>query len=74
VVRQAQDNQVRLSQVPLAQLQNLSDLFQEDVASVFDFDAAVARRRAPGGTAPEAVREQIAQARAWLASCADSTS
>jgi hypothetical protein len=33
---------------------------------VFDFDASVARRRAAGGTAPDAVREQIAEARQWL--------
>jgi argininosuccinate lyase len=47
-------------------LRGLSGLFEADVASVFDFDASIARRRAPGGTAPDAVREQLEAARAWL--------
>jgi argininosuccinate lyase len=33
------------------------------VLQVFDFDRSVAMRRVPGATAPEAVNEQIAQAR-----------
>jgi argininosuccinate lyase len=37
-----------------------------DVAAVFDPDAAVAARAARGGTAPEAVRESLAQARRRL--------
>ena len=56
----------RLSQLTVAQYRGLSDLFAEDVAQVFDFAASVARRRAPGGTAPEAVRQQIDAARDWL--------
>ena len=67
VVRLAADERVRLSQVPLGRLRALSPLFADDVAVVFDFERAVARRRAPGGTAPEAVAAQIAAAQAWLA-------
>ena len=67
VVRLAADERVRLSQVPLGRLRALSPLFADDVAAVFDFERAVARRRAPGGTAPEAVAAQIAAAQAWLA-------
>jgi len=33
---------------------------------VFDFAASVAKRKAAGGTAPEAVRQQIEAARTWL--------
>jgi argininosuccinate lyase len=66
-VRLAADEHLRLSQVPLGRLRALSPLFAEDVTGVFDFERAVARRRAPGGTAPEAVAEQIAAAQAWLA-------
>ncbi len=56
----------RLSQLTLKELQGLSDLFSADVAQVFDFAASVARRKAPGGTAPDAVREQIKAAKHWL--------
>jgi argininosuccinate lyase len=68
VVRFASANGWKLSQVPLSNLQEISPLFYADVSAVFNFDAAVARRKAPGGTAPEAVRAQIDEARKWLAS------
>lgn len=67
VVRYASANSLKLSQVPRDKLQEISPLFDADVSAVFDFDAAVARRAAPGGTAPEAVRQQIAEAQQWLA-------
>jgi argininosuccinate lyase len=66
VVRYAAHNRVRLSQVPLDHLRTLSDLFTDDVSAVFDFDLSVARRSVPGGTAPEAVLEQIRAAKARL--------
>jgi argininosuccinate lyase len=66
VVRLAAEQKLKLSQVPLEALQTLSTLFESDVVSVFDFDAAVARRTTPGGTAPTAVQAQITQAREWL--------
>jgi argininosuccinate lyase len=55
----------RLSQ---ADLQALSPAFEADVTAVWDFAAAVARRTAIGGTAPESVRAQVAAARGRLAS------
>jgi argininosuccinate lyase len=66
VVRLAAVAQVNLSQVELAKLRELSDLFTEDVAAVFDFDESVKKRRTIGGTAPDAVREQIAEAKKRL--------
>lgn len=68
VVRHADTHQIKMSQISLEQMQVFSGLFEADVADVFDFDVAVARRRAPGGTAPGAVAEQIAAARQWLES------
>lgn len=65
-VRLAGERGVKLSQLPLADLRELSDLFDSDTSAVFDFDASVARRRAIGGTAPDAVREQIEEARRLL--------
>ncbi len=58
-----EDEKIAISQIPLETLCGLSDLFAEDVADVFDFQAAVARRQAPGGTAPDAVKEQIKMAK-----------
>ena len=66
-VRLAADQRVRLSELTFSSLQQLSPLFDEDVIGVFDFERAVDRRRTPGGTGPEAVAEQIAAAKAWLA-------
>jgi argininosuccinate lyase len=65
-VQLAAQNAVPLSKLTLPQLQSLSDLFEADVKSVFDFDASVARRNVPGGTAPEAVLSQIQTAKSWL--------
>lgn len=65
-VRLAAEQGIAISELSLERLRTLSDLFSEDVAAVFDFDESVARRRAAGGTAPDAVREQIAAARQWL--------
>lgn len=66
VVRLAQEQGVSLSALSLPALQAVSPLFGEDVLAVFDFSASVAARATPGGTAPAAVRQQIAQARAIL--------
>lgn len=66
VVRLAQIQGVRLSQVTLPELQKISELFTEDVKNIFDFKESVGKRRTAGGTAPDAVREQIAQARALI--------
>jgi argininosuccinate lyase len=65
-VRLAAEQGVRLSKLTLEQLQGLSNLFESDVVEVFNFEASVARRRMVGGTAPEAVREQIKAARRLL--------
>lgn len=66
-VRAAAEQGVALSALSLKALQMLSPLFDADVRAVFDFDASVARRRADGGTSPDAVRRQIAAARQILA-------
>ncbi len=65
-VQLAAGQEGKLSQIPLSALRQLSDLFTEDVAAVFDFEVSVSRRKAAGGTAPEAVKVQIEQARNTL--------
>jgi argininosuccinate lyase len=56
-----------LDGLTLEALRQLSPVFEADVSGVWDFRAAVDRRSALGGTAPESVKAQIAQARARLA-------
>ncbi len=65
-VKLAQAQGVGLSKLGVAALQTITPLFGDDVISVFDFDRSVAARRAYGGTAPESVRTQIAEARRLL--------
>ncbi|MCY3977809.1 MAG: argininosuccinate lyase [Chloroflexi bacterium] len=66
VVRLAAEREVPLSQLPMSALSDISEHFGEDVAQVFDYARSVARRNSYGGTAPEAVRGQIARAKARM--------
>ena len=65
-VRRAQALGVRLDQLSLDEFQSISQYFQNDVSQVFDFQAAVNRKSALGGTAVKAVKEQLEQARLKL--------
>jgi len=49
----------QLEDLDLAELQRFSSSFGADVRSWLSAEAAVARRRAPGGTAPENIRKQL---------------
>ena len=66
VVRLSSDQNRTLSQISLDDLRNLSDLFEADVKDVFNFDVSVAKRKTYGGTAPEAVKQQIRNAKQRL--------
>lgn len=66
LVQMAVEQGVGLSGLDVSQMQQVSSEFGEDVRGVFNFARAIRRRQAPGGTAPDAVREQIRIARAWL--------
>jgi argininosuccinate lyase len=66
LVRLTADQGVTLSRLPLETLRSLSDLFESDVAQVFNFASSVSQRRATGGTAPDAVRVQLEVARRWM--------
>jgi argininosuccinate lyase len=67
-VRLAADKYVRLTELTLEDFQSLSDLFEADVFTMLTFENSVARRKAGGGTAPEAVEKQIAAAKLWMES------
>jgi argininosuccinate lyase len=66
VVRIASDTGVKLSQIPLDNYQEVSDLFSEDVYQVYNFGQSIRKRKASGGTSPEAVQQQIQQAKKHL--------
>lgn len=66
VVKLAAQRNVSLKQLDLASLRILSKNFDADVAAVFDFRHSLAQRATIGGTAPAAVRDQIAKARQRL--------
>jgi len=58
---------IGLKELPLEEYSSASELFAGDLKEVLDFSGSLARRSSPGGTAPEAVEEQIAQAGRVLA-------
>lgn len=58
-VRAAADQAVGLDMLPLVVYQQISPSFADDVYKVFDPRQSISRRTAYGGTAPQAVREQL---------------
>ncbi|MEN9934487.1 MAG: hypothetical protein RLZZ387_1066 [Chloroflexota bacterium] len=66
LVRAAEQQGVPLSRLPQEVYAQTHAAFGADVAAVYDLDRSAAARRVTGATAPEAVREQIAKARAAL--------
>ncbi len=66
LVREAEGRGATLSALPLGSYRSAHPSFGDDAKSVFDFARSAAARRAAGGTAPDAVREQIVRARAAL--------
>ncbi|ADC70532.1 argininosuccinate lyase [Thioalkalivibrio sp. K90mix] len=67
-VRVAQERGVDLAELPLADLQAISDAVGDDVYTVLTPEGSAAARNLTGGTAPEQVRRQVAAAREQLAS------
>ncbi|KAA3643336.1 MAG: argininosuccinate lyase [Chloroflexi bacterium] len=61
-VRQALDAEITLSELPLETYVQISPAFSNDLYAVFDAGNSVARRASIGGTAPQAVAQQISQA------------
>ena len=65
-VRHCINNRLLLDELDLATYRQFSPLIEADVYQFIDVKACVARRRIPGGPAPEAVRAAIQEARQWL--------
>lgn len=66
LVKTAEARGVALSQLKYEEFTAISPLFGADVFEVFDFQRSVAQRNIVGGTAPEAVRQQLERAKAIL--------
>jgi len=62
-VKRAEELGVKLTELPLTEWQAIHPAFGDDLFQVFDPERAIARRSAWGGTAPDAVREQLALAK-----------
>ena len=60
IVRSALADGRKLEDFSLAELRRFSPAFAPDVRRWLTLEAAVSRRRAPGGTAPANVRKQLA--------------
>src|SRR6185503_11790857 len=63
IVRHAVETGSTLEALPLATLRAFSPLIGDDVASAITVDASLRARAVSGGTAPDAVRRALAQAR-----------
>jgi argininosuccinate lyase len=66
VVRRALEQGVPLRELPLNEFREVAEEFGEDVYRVFDFRRSVEVRDSYGGTATQAVRQQLAKARESL--------
>jgi argininosuccinate lyase len=62
IVKRAEESDVTLDRLPLAEMQTIEPKITDDVLTVLTVEASVASRRSFGGTAPERVREQV---KAW---------
>jgi argininosuccinate lyase len=69
-VRLAQQRGLDLAELPLEELQALSDAVGEDVFGVLTVEGSASARDLTGGTAPDQVRRQAAAARERLATLA----
>ena len=67
-VRLAEEQGRDLTELSLQDLRSLSPRFGEDVANVLQISTALAQRSVPGGTAPDALLAQLAEARQLLSS------
>ena len=59
IVKRAEELNLPLEQMPLAEMQKIEPEMTSDVFAILSVAASVASRKSSGGTAPERVREQI---------------
>lgn len=66
VVKLAEARGIALSELSADEYKKITPEFDADVKDVFDFAKSIATREVIGGTGPQAVKEQIAQAKKML--------
>jgi len=66
VVQTAENQGVEITDLTLADLQGISDLFGDDVTAVFNFQSSLNSRDVPGGTSERALQAQLEAAREVL--------
>lgn len=66
IVRQAEELSIELPQLPLAQFRAIHPMFEQDLFAVFDVNHSISLHSAMGGTAPEAVKDQLRLAKQYL--------
>ena len=59
LLKEAERQEKIWTELPLAELKNISPAFESDFAKVLNVGAALAAKSVPGGTAPESVRKAI---------------
>lgn len=59
IVKFAEENKLRLTDVPLQEMQKIYPQITQDVYLVLDVEASLNARASYGGTAPVRVREQV---------------
>jgi argininosuccinate lyase len=67
LVREAEDAGIELHALPAASFRAAHPAFGDDVAQALEPERSLARRNLPGGTGPDAVREQLRAAHEVLA-------
>jgi argininosuccinate lyase len=63
----AEARDVELDELSLSDLQKIAEEIEDDVFDALDYETAVSRRNAPGGTGPRSVVAQLDAVGAWLA-------
>jgi argininosuccinate lyase len=70
IVKMAEDRECALPDLTLEDYRSVHDAFGADVHDLFDWDRSADSRAVPGGTARGAIEDQLAEARAVLATLA----
>lgn len=65
--RRAQEKGCEISELGLPAYRELSELFEQDLAQVWDYELAVERRDATGGTSARSVLEQVSRMEEFIA-------
>jgi argininosuccinate lyase len=66
ILRQAEAQRIAWNELPLSELKKFSSAFDADFHGTLNVDSALACKAVPGGTAPQAVREHLADLRKRL--------